>query len=192
MKTVTQLILIVISIVLAYFIYSGIQNKITFKKEAKERRVIVQNRLLKIADAQKEFKAQKGKYAANFNELFHFIENDSLIIIKAIGTVPDTLTEVEAVEQGIIIRDTTLIPAKSIFADGYNFYELENVPFSKGAKFKMDAGMIEKNRVRVSVFEAYTTLEEVYAGLSVEGEGVELEDRIQVGSMTEPITSGNW
>lgn len=192
MKTVTQLILIVVSIVLAYFIYSGIQKKITFKKEAKERRIVVQDRLLEIVDAQKEFKAHKGKYAANFNELFNFIENDSLIIVKAIGTVPDTLTEAEAVEQGLIIRDTTFVPAKTIFKDGYNFYKLEEVPFSNGSKFKMDAGIIEKNRVKVTVFEVYTTLEEVYTGLSVNGEGIELTDRIQVGSMTEPITSGNW
>lgn len=192
MKTVIQLVLLVAALVLAYFIYDGVQSKIEFKKEAQKRREVVQNRLLKVAEAQKEFKSEKGRYAANFPELFHFLENDSLTIIKAIGTVPDTLTEKEAVEQGIVVRDTSMVPAYTLFPESFDIRSLEKVPYSKGATFKMKAGMIEKNKVNVSVFEAYTTLDKVYTGLNTEGEAVDLDDRIQVGSMTEPITSGNW
>lgn len=192
MKTVIQLVLLVVALVLAYFIYDGVQNKIEFQKEAQKRREVVQKRLLKIVEAQKEFKNEKGRYAANFPELLNFIENDSLTIIKAIGNVPDTLTEQEAVEQGIVIRDTTAVPARTIFPEDFDIHKLDDVPFSKGATFKMDAGMIEKNKVNVNVFEAYTTLEHVYTGLTTKGENVNLNDRIQVGSMTEPITTGNW
>lgn len=192
MKTVIQLVLLVVALVLAYFIYDGVQSKIEFKKEAQKREVVVQNRLLKIVEAQKEFKNEKGRYAANFPELFNFIENDSLTIIKAIGNVPDTLTEQQAVEKGIVIRDTTAVPARTIFPEDFDVQKLDDVPFSKGANFKMKAGMIEKNKVNVNVFEAYTTLEEVYTGLETKGENVDLDDRIQVGSMTEPITTGNW
>ena len=141
----------------------------------------------------KEFKSQKGKYAANFPELENFLNNDSLVIIKAIGNVPDTLTEAEAVEQGIVIRDTNLVPAISIF-DGMDVIvdSLKYVPFSDDKTFKMQAGMIEKNKVNVSVFEASAKLEDVYRGLETQNENVDLEDEIKVGSMTEPITSGNW
>src|SRR5699024_5920668 len=99
MKTAIQLILVVAALVLAYFIYDGIQSKIAFKKEAKDRRELVQERLMKIVEAQKKFKSEKGKYAANFDELYDFLTMDSLTIIKAIGTVPDTLTEAEAIEK---------------------------------------------------------------------------------------------
>ncbi|MEX2380431.1 MAG: hypothetical protein WD530_06790 [Vicingaceae bacterium] len=192
MKTAIQLVLLVVALVLAYFIYDGVQNKIEFQKEAQKRREVVQDRLLKVVEAQKEFKNEKGRYAANFPELFNFIENDSLTIIKAIGNVPDSLTEKEAVEQGIVVRDTTAVPAYTIFPSDFDIYTLEKVPFSKGATFKMEAGMIEKNKVNVNVFEAYSTLEHVYTGLHTKGENVNLNDRIQVGSMNEPITSGNW
>lgn len=192
MKTVIQLVLLVAALVLAYFIYDGVKSKIEFKKEAQKRREVVQERLLKVAEAQKEFKKEKGRYAANYPELFHFLENDSLTIIKAIGTVPDTLTEKEAVEQGIVVRDTSMVPAYTVFPENFDIRSLEKVPYSKGATFKMKAGMIEKNKVNVSVFEAYTTLDKVYTGLDTKGEAVDLDDRIQVGSMTEPITSGNW
>lgn len=192
MKTVFQIVLLIIALVLAYFIYDGIANKIEFKKEAQGRREVVQKRLLKVVVAQKEFRNEKGHYAASFNELFHFINTDSLTIIKAEGTVPDSLTEAEAVEKGIVLRDTTKVAASTIFPASFDITQLEEVPFSKGAQFKMKAGVIEKNKTNVNVFEAYTTLQEVYIGLHTNGESVDLSDRIQVGSMDEPITTGNW
>jgi chromosome segregation ATPase len=178
--------------VLAYLIYDGIQSKIEFKKEAKSREEVVHKRLENIAEAQKEFKNEKGRFANNFNELLHFLNHDSLTIVKAIGNVPDTLTEVEAVERGIVIRDTLLVPASTIFPKELAIDSLPIVPFSKGSEFKMKADVIEKNKVNVNVFEAYTTFEEVYTGLKTKSENVDLDARIQIGSLTEPITTGNW
>lgn len=193
MKIVIQLVLAIAAAVLAYMIYSGIQEKIIFKKMAQDRREVVQERLLNIVIAQKEFKSQKGRYAANFPELEHFLNSDSLVIIKAIGTVPDTLTEVEAVEQGIVIRDTNLVPAISIF-EGTDVVvdSLKYIPFSDAKTFKMQADIIEKNKVNVNVFEASAKLEDVYRGLKTQNENINLEDVLKVGSLTEPITTGNW
>lgn len=193
MKIVIQLVLAVAAAVLAYMIYDGIQAKIEFKKQAESRREVVQERLLKIVTAQKEFKAQKGRYAANFPELENFLKNDSLVIIKAIGTVPDTLTEVEAVQLGIVIRDTNLVPASSIF-EGQKVVvdSLKYIPFSDAKTFKMQADIIEKNKVNVNVFEASAKLEDVYRGMNTRNESVDLEDVLKVGSLTEPITTGNW
>ena len=193
MKIVIQLALAVVAAVLAYYIYSGIQQKIDFKKKAQQRREVVQERLMNIVTAQKEFKTQKGRYAANFPELEHFLKNDSLVIIKAIGTVPDTLTEVEAVQLGIVIRDTNLVPANSIF-EGVDIVidSLKYIPFSDAKTFKMQADVIEKNKVNVNVFEASAKLEDVYRGLKTRNEAVDLNDVLKVGSLTEPITTGNW
>ena len=192
MKIVIQLVLFAIAIVLAYFIYDGIQNKIEFRDMAQARRDVVQDRLMDVATAQKEFKKEKGRYAANFEELLYFIKSDSLTIIKAIGNVPDTLTEAQAVEQGIVIRDTSLVPATTIFKEGHPVDSLKIIPFSGGNQFKMKAGVIEKNKVNVNVFEASAKLEDVFKGLKTKNEPVDLEDEIKVGSMTEPITTGNW
>lgn len=192
MKIGIQLVLFIVAGVLAYFIYDGIQNKIEFRDMAQARRDVVQDRLLNVVKAQKQFKSEKGRYAGNFEELLHFIKNDSLTIIKAIGNVPDSLTEVQAVEQGIVIRDTSLVPATSIFEANINVDSLPFVPFSNGSRFKMKADIIEKNKVNVNVFEAYTTLEEVFTGLNTTNEAVKLEDQIKVGSLSEPITTGNW
>jgi len=192
MKIAIQAGLLVISLVLAYLIYDGIQTKIKFRKLAQSRNEVVQDKLMDIVKAQKEFKSEKGKYANNFEELLYFLKSDSLTIVKAIGNVPDSLTEIEAVERGIVIRDTLLVPARTIFDEDYPIAELPNVPFSDDQKFKMQSGVIEKNKVNVNVFEASTTLEHVYNGLRTKNESVDLADVIKVGSMTEPITTGNW
>ena len=192
MKIGIQAALFAIAIVLAYFIYIGVQNKIDFRDMAQQRREVVQERLENVRDAQKKFKHEKGRYAANFPELINFVQNDSLTIIKAIGNVPDSLTEVQAVEMGIVIRDTALIPASSIFAVGFAADSLKYVPFAGGDEFKIQAGVIEKNKVKVNVFEVSTTLEKAFKGLKTKNEAVKLSDEIKVGSMTEPITTGNW
>ncbi len=192
MKIAIQAGLLIVAGVLAFYIYSGIQQKIEFKKKAEERREVVQERLLNIVIAQKEFKSEKGRYAANFPELENFLINDSLTIIKAIGNVPDSLTESEAVERGIVIRDTALVPASTIFDESINVQELKIVPFSDNKEFDIQAGVIEKNKVNVNVFEVSTPFANVYNGLKTKNENVNLEDVLKVGSMTEPITTGNW
>ena len=192
MKIGIQLGLLIVSAALAYFIYDGIQQKIEFRDEARQRREVVQERLLNVVVAQKEFKNEKGRYAGSFDDLINFLNQDSLTIIKAIGNVPDTLTEVEAVELGIVIRDTSQVPASSIFPEDFVVDSLRFVPFSGGKEFKMKSGVIEKNKVNVNVFEASTQFENVYKGLETKNENVDLNDIIKVGSMTEPITSGNW
>jgi len=192
MRIAIQIVLLIISGVLAYLIYDGIQTKIEFRDTAQGRREVVQERLMNVVEAQKKFKQEKGKYANNFEELLHFLHNDSLTIVKAIGNVPDSLTEAEAVERGIVIRDTSLVPAITIFEEDFAIDSLAIVPFSNGESFKMSAGVIEKNKVNVNVFEASATLAQVYNGLDTKNESVELKDIIKVGSMTEPITTGNW
>lgn len=192
MKIAIQLGLAVVAVILAYFIYSGIQDKIIFQEKAQARREVVQNRLLDVVTAQKSFKGERGRFSANFDELLHFLNNDSLTIIKAIGNVPDTLTESQAVELGIVIRDTSLVPASTIFPEDYAIDSLRIIPFSEGNEFKMKAGVIEKNKVNVNVFEASATLKDVFNGLNTKNENIDMDDKIQVGSMTEPITTGNW
>ncbi len=192
MKTAIQLGLLIIAGVIAYFIYDGIQNKIDFRNIAESRREVVQSRLLEVVTAQRQFKSEKGRYSPSFDELINFLKNDSLTIVKAIGNVPDSLTEIQAVEQGIVIRDTSLIPAITIFPEGFAVDSLRIVPFSSGEEFKMNAGVIEKNKVNVNVFEASTKLENVYKDLNTKNENIDLNDLLKVGSMIDPITTGNW
>ncbi len=201
MKTAIKIALPLVIIVLCYLVYNSIAGKIRFEKETKHRRDLVIERLKDIRLAQLAYKSVKGKYADDFRALLDFVSNDSFPVIKALGTVPDTLTEGDAVRMGLVTRDTIYVNVKdSLFSSNYLkdhlgpflITSLPYIPFGKGEKFVMQAGEIEKGKVIVNVFEAFASYEFIYNGLYTQNEGIDLKDGLKVGSMTDPSTSGNW
>lgn len=192
-------ILILSALGLSYLDYKSIKDPIDFGKEKERRYALVVQRLKDIRAAQLAHKSVKGKYAPDFDALLNFVKNDSLPVIKAIGTVPDTLTEEQALKMGLVQRDTSLVSARdSIFspfylnerAGSFQIDSLPYIPFGSGAKFKMQAGQIERNRVNVQVFEVIADKKDALNGL--DPVLVRSEVDLKVGSMTDPNTSGNW
>lgn len=192
-------ILVLSALGLSYLDYKSIKDPIEFREEKERRYAVVVQRLKDIRAAQLAYRTVKGKYAPDFDVLLNFIKNDSLPVIKAIGTVPDTLTEEQALKAGYIQRDTSLVSAKdSIFSSFYlgeragAFYidSLPYVPFSNGAKFNMQSGQIERNKVNVQVFEVIAIKTDMLSGL--DPMLIKSETDLKVGSMVDPNTSGNW
>ena len=197
MKLVIQLVLLVASAFMGYMIYDSIDSKIKLEEEIRSRKDVVIERLENVKEAQISFKKVKGQYAKSFAQLKHFLENDSLIIVKAIGEVPDSLLgqESKALEMGIITRDTTKIPVRAeLFKDNFEkvVSEINIIPFSEGTEFSIDAGEIEKGKVKVKVFEVSAPYKEIFKGLKTDYEGIDMSQALTIGSMTEPTTNGNW
>ena len=198
MKLGIQAVLLVVAAFIAYLIYDSIQSKIELEKEIAYRTEVVVNHMEHIKEAQIAFKKEKGYYARDFRQLTHFLENDSLVIVKAIGEVPDSLLgkEALALEMGIIIRDTSLIPVRNEMFVGENFEEIIKsmpiIPFSNGKQFDIDAGEVEKGKIKVKVFEVKASFKDIFTGMDVKNEGVDLDEFMILGSMTEPTTNGNW
>lgn len=187
-------VVLVIAIGTAYLNYRVIEDKLEFDKMAEARREVVIERLMNIREAQKAYKDEKGKYAKSFEELKNFVTYDSLTEIFAEGVVPDTIaTEYEAWKLGIITRDTIRKPVMDkIFPNGINMDSLAYIPFGDGAKFKIDAGMVERSGSTVPVFEVFGAYKYIYKGLNTSEYNIDLEDGLKVGSMQDPSTSGNW
>ena len=132
-----------------------------------------------------------------------FINNDSIAIIKAIGETPDSLSEEQALEMGIIKRDTVFVSAgQNIFNAEYlktrdqrfpfDLNNLYKVPYSEGESFKIEFGDIEKGKVVVQVFEVSTTFGTFLKGIDANNKGIDLDDIIRVGSMSDASINGNW
>jgi hypothetical protein len=197
MKLGIQLALALAIVTLGYFIYDSINGKIQFEKETQRRKEIVVERLKDIRTAQLTFKNTNGMYADNFESLIDFVKNGKMAIVKQIGNADDSLQ----VAMGLVTRDTMYISVmdtlfsttqtagrlKPFFIDSMAF-----VPFSGGEKFIINAGEIEKNRVKVKVFEAFASFENIYNGLDTDNHSIKLNDGLRVGSMTDASTSGNW
>ena len=196
------LILIPLNIILACFVYNSINSEVEFQQVAKLRIAENVQKLKDLRQVQIAYKKVNNNYSNNFESLIDFLENDSMAIVKAIGETPDTLTDEQALELGIISRDTAYVLAKeSVFDEAYlnsrnekfplDLSELTTVPYCN-ENYSFDAGMVEKGKVVVQVFEISTTYGTVFAGLDAENKSFELGNLLKVGSMDEASLNGNW
>jgi hypothetical protein len=201
-KTI-RLILWPVIIILAWFVYRSPISLKEFQEESNYRKAAVVQQLKDIRTAQVAFKDKHRVYARDFESLISFVENDSIAIIKAIGETPDSLTEEQALSAGIISRDTVFVSAgDNIFNEEYlnqrderfafDLRGLPTVAFSDGESFSIEAGSIEKGKVIVQVFEVSTTYATFLNGLDANNKGLDLEDILRVGSMSDASINGNW
>jgi len=196
------LILIPLNIILAYFVYNSINSEVEFQQVAKVRVAENVQKLKDLRQVQIAYKKVNNTYSNNFESLIDFLENDSMAIVKAIGETPDSLTDVQALELGIISRDTAYVLAKeTVFDEAYLSSRNEKFPLDLSAlttvphsdqNYSVDAGMVEKGKVVVQVFEISTTFGAVFTGLDAENKSFELGNLLKVGSMDEASLNGNW
>ena len=202
------LILIPLNIILAYFVFNSIDSEVEFQKVAKVRITENVQKLKDLRQLQIAYKKVNNTYASNFESLLDFLENDSMVIVKAIGDTPDTLingkqmSDEQALEMGLISRDTAYVLAKeTVFDEAYlssrnekyplNLTTLTNIPHSEEL-YLVDAGMVEKGKVAVQVFEISTTYSAVFTGLDAKNKNHDLNSLLKVGSMDEASLNGNW
>lgn len=203
MKTVIQIVLAIIIVVLTYFIYEGVMTPIRFDKEKAIRYAEVIQRLKDIRTAQIVYKDQFGKYTGSFDTLINFVKTGEMKLVKSIGQIDEdslaTMTEAEAVKKGLIIRDTILMAvADTLFPKGYAIDSLRYIPFTEGKEFKMGAGtVLTASKVKVKVFEAKALNVDILHGLD-EQLIINLNDTdkfpgLMVGSLEEANNNaGNW
>lgn len=206
-KTIT-LILIPINIILAFLVYNSIDSEVEFNQQAKERIAENVQKLKDLRTLQIAFKRENDVFADNFTSLLDFIQNDSTTIIKSVGETPDSLinglqiTDAQALEMGLISRDTFYVSAKeSVFNEDYLSSRDNKYPFdinqlslipNTNSEYNINADVIEKGKVSVQVFEISAAYRDVFSGLDAENKKYDLNSLLKVGSMTEASLNGNW
>ena len=197
-----QLLLWPLIIILAWLVYRSPISLKEFQEETNFRKSAVIQDLKDIRTAQIAFKDKYRVYAGDFNSLLSFVKNDSLAVVKAIGETPDSLTEDQALMAGIISRDTVFVPVyQTIYNQDYldtrdsrfpfDLEMLSMVPFSDET-FSIESGNIEKGKVVVQVFEVSTTFGTFLNGLDATNKGIDLDNTLRVGSMSDASINGNW
>lgn len=203
-KTIRAILFVVFlsfSAMLAFYDYNSIQVPLEFEKVKEKRYSAVVQRLKDIREAQKGYKTKYGNYASTFDTLITFIKYDSIPIVKAIGDRPDTLTESQAIEMGIMKRDTILISAKEkIYSENYlatrnpnvelAVDSFEYIPYGHGAKFEMQVGEVEKNNLMVNTLWVMAPNKVIFPDWN-KNLYLDEPDR-QFGSTSDPSISGNW
>ena len=189
LRLVISIGLVLIVVGIAYADFMSIKVPIDFQNEKERRYVHVVQRLKDIRTAELAFKAKYQKYQGDIDSLVDFVKSDSILFVKAIGEVPDTMTLDAAIKAGLVSRDTVYVNAlDSLFGSQnpadrshpFNVDSLAVVPFTGGAKFALDAGSVVRSSVDVPVFQA------------TDSKPFDSRDVLQVGSMNDPKTNGNW
>ena len=144
MKIAIKFILGAVIVVLAFFLWKGIDEPISFEKQKDKRYKAAIQKLKDIRTAQLAYLSVNGKYTGDFDTLINFVKRDSIPMVKAVGSVPDTLTEKEALKLGIISRDTAYVSTlDSLFSKNYVIDSLPIVPYTDGAKFILGDKILE-------------------------------------------------
>lgn len=201
-RAILHVVLIAGIIVLAYLVYNSVHKVTSFNSEEKFRIDEVAQKMKHIRSIQNAYKFKYERYASTWDTLLTFIKEDSLPVVLKTGNVPDTLTEQDALEMGLITRDTTYMPVRdSLFKENkfkYTIDQLVYVPFStkkgevKPDSFKINAGAINRGNIDVPVFEVIAPKEAYLKGMNKELIARDDSYDLQLGSMEEATTDGNW
>ncbi len=194
MKTAIQIVLAIVIIVLGYLIYESIMEPVRFRQEVQVREAEIIQNLRDIREVQRAHRSRYQRFTADLDSLVYFFKSDSLALVRAIGFVPDTLTESEAVRLGIVERDTIWVAAKDslLRRPQFKIEELPYVPFGQGQRFEMEAGFIERGLVTLPVFEARVQPRVYMGDLDNWRVYYTREEGLRVGSMSEAVLDGNW
>jgi len=199
MKRAIQIILLLLIVFLGYRLVVSINEPVKFQTEMDKRYNKTVNRLKDIRTAQVAFKSKYERYTGNFDSLINFINKDSFVVIKQIGSEEDSV----AVAKKLISREKIKISVKDSLFRNQNADSLRFVPFTGGRnQFELAAGILETgSKVKIKVFECKVPFDILLKGLdrqlivniNEEKKALDKYPGIMVGSLTEATNNaGNW
>ena len=208
-RNIISVVLAIAAVALAVVLYNCIMHPVKFDNEYNKRSEEVIAKLKDIRVIQETYKLAKGEFCGNFDTMMVFLNEGQVPMVKKVGTLPDDMTEAEALKKGILKRDTTYVnPLEKLYEEKKlqtpreKIADLRYIPHSENGKteISIEAKKINKSGVDVSVFLVTAPIETYTFGMDrqdVINLKAELEDKNKyagwkVGDLEQPITDGNW
>jgi len=206
MKIVIQLVLWVIIGVLGYLVVNSVMGPVRFNKVKKVRYAKAIENLRDIRQAELAHKTVIGKFEKDPTKLIAFLDTAKFTLTQRRDSSFIRFNKVLQIDEP---RDTVVVDTlgyasvkDSLFKGSDRYKTMMNVPVEgKDVTFDLDAGFIDKNGIRISVFEAKVAKDILLHDLDkdllfqekqvVSVEGVD-GPFLSVGSMQEVNTTGNW
>ncbi len=148
-----NLVLVYAALGLGYFLISGIEAPIDFKKQREYRYSFVIQRLKDIRKAELTYKDENGVFTGSFDTLINFVKTDSIRVLRKLGTLPDTLNEEMAIEKGMVFSKLPATVHKTAAKELFNV-ELPSdfdIVDSETAKKAVEIGFLIRDTVKISV-----------------------------------------
>jgi hypothetical protein len=193
---------------LGYATFKSVYTPVLFDQEKEKRYAEVIKNLIDIRNAEMAHRQVTGQFTDNWDSLIKFIEEGEFTITQRRDSrVKDAVMSkqfgIDMFKDIVVIDTLGKVSVKdSLFKNSDRYKTMMNVPVGKpGEKFKLEAGFLEKDGVKIPVFQASVKKDVILYDqdpdllvqekqvLSVEGIN---GDALTVGSMDEVKTSGNW
>ena len=206
LSIVINILLFAIIVILALQVVKSIQAPIKFNTEQKARETKVVERLIDIRNAEVLYKNATSQYTNSFDTLIKFCQTAEIPIVKIVPDPTDT-TFTRTINDTIgFVKVMDSLRGKR---DNFNINDIKWVPFSQPQhQYELEAGTIERNGIKIPVFEARTPYEVYLAtpgdafsekewnqrrdNAKAEKESINRYAGLKVGSMEEATTDGNW
>lgn len=175
--------------------YNSLAADIEFKKVFEEREIEVREKLVNIKNLQVEYLSANKTYCGDWDTLVNYVKNDSASIVRYLVDKNDTAAVNNALRNDQPIKDTTFIPVHvKVFGEdhGINLDSLPYVPYTS-KKFELQARNTKNaNNRDVFFIEVKTKKKNFVDMLEIYPENFDEDIFIQIGSLAEPTTEGNW
>ena len=211
-KKITQIILGIAALILAYFLFESIMKPQRFETLRVRKETEVVNRLKDIRTAQLAYRNLNGRFAPTFDTLIMFLEDGRMPTVRSTGRdeLPDSLmalSDTELLRRRLIRRDTVFSDAYSeLFPEqrdkAAHLAALRYIPFTgRTIEFSMETGFVVKSEVNIPVIEVSAHMldylgEPEYRQLVINAikrsEDINRYPGRRFGSMFDPQTEGNW
>ncbi len=149
-----NLVLVYAALGLTYYLITGIQAPIDFKKEREYRYSYVIENLKDIRKAQLAYKDEHGVFAGDFDKLINFVKYDSLRVVRKLGELKgDSISESQALEYGISIAQLPATISKKKAKKLFNVEIAEDfVVFDEATTQKaLEIGFLFRDTIKISV-----------------------------------------
>ncbi|WP_204344983.1 hypothetical protein [Psychroserpens algicola] len=209
LKPVLNLVLWALIFFLGYITFMSVYGEIQFNKIKDERYKTVITKLKDIRDAQLAHRTVTKEFAGDFDNLIKFIDTAQFTITQRRDStiIDEELTRrfggVETTKDIIVIDTLGFVSVKdSLFGADTRYKTMMNLPEGvgpAGSKFNLKAGKLDESGI--AVFEAYVDKDVILHDqdknlVAKEKEVMSVDGvngpKLQVGSMTEADTGGNW
>ncbi|OUS00016.1 hypothetical protein A9Q86_11270 [Flavobacteriales bacterium 33_180_T64] len=207
LKPVLNLILWVLIFFLGYLTFQSVYGEIKFNKLKVERYQQVISKLKDIRDAELAHRTVTGEFSNDFDKLIKFIDTANFTITQRRDStiIDEALTKrfggVEMTKDIVVIDTLGFVPVKdSLFGADTRYKTMMNIPVGQpGAKFELKAGKLPETGIAVfeaSVDKSIILFDQDKNLVAKEKEAASVDavngPKLQVGSMTEVYTKGNW
>ena len=164
-KTITQIVLAIVVVVLAYMLYDSLMTPVRFDETRIAREKAVIERISDIRSAQRGYKQVHGKYTGSFDTLINFVLTAEMQFERQLVSSDDSVglaklkkARKKNIEKFTVRAIDTVFGAKKLTPA--QIEQLRYSPFSAQAnggevkEFIMGAGVVEVGNVKIPVFEA--------------------------------------